>query len=326
MSDLRTLNCTTSNSFFHAKKRRVQSNNPKEQMVKILIIGGSRFFGRRLVHLLAKSDHEVTVFNRGSRPFLDPPANLTQWHGDRNDPARLAEVIRACHWDVIYDQICYHATQALSLAEICRSCTQRVIFTSTQAVYPTPKVALREDEFDPFVYRFQRIALSVQNYGEAKRQCEAILHQKLPNLAVSVRFPVVVGMDDYTQRLAWHVGAVYRRAPVYHPNLGAQISLLHAQDAAQALCFLANRPELGAFNVSPPDAMTIQQLIDRIASVVGVPPTFSASVSNAQQSVLNWKNSCTMDARRIQQLGFSVTPMQTWLDALVRDILATYCP
>lgn len=36
--------------------------------MKILVIGGNLYFGKRLVDLLVKNNHEVTLLNRQSKP------------------------------------------------------------------------------------------------------------------------------------------------------------------------------------------------------------------------------------------------------------------
>ncbi len=53
--------------------------------MKILVIGGSYFFGRVFVMLAAK-EHEVTVVNRGTYSVAELGAG--QIKGDRRDAAR----------------------------------------------------------------------------------------------------------------------------------------------------------------------------------------------------------------------------------------------
>ncbi|MGC8230789.1 NAD-dependent epimerase/dehydratase family protein [Pseudobacillus badius] len=46
-------------------------------MKKILVIGGTRFLGRKLVERLIQEGHHVTVMTRGSNPFGDKVEHMT---------------------------------------------------------------------------------------------------------------------------------------------------------------------------------------------------------------------------------------------------------
>ena len=52
--------------------------------MKILTIGGTRFFGRAFVEEAARRGHEVTVFHRGESEPADLP-DVEHLHGDRKD-------------------------------------------------------------------------------------------------------------------------------------------------------------------------------------------------------------------------------------------------
>ena len=52
--------------------------------MRILVIGGSRFIGPRVVKRLHQQNHEIAVFNRGKTP-VDFPDNILPIRGDRNN-------------------------------------------------------------------------------------------------------------------------------------------------------------------------------------------------------------------------------------------------
>lgn len=79
---------------------------------KVLVLGGTRFFGKRLVELLLRSqDNEVTLLTRGrtADAFGDRVARLT---ADRTDEAALERALSDTSWDIVYDNICYSAEEA----------------------------------------------------------------------------------------------------------------------------------------------------------------------------------------------------------------------
>ncbi|MFD1774930.1 NAD-dependent epimerase/dehydratase family protein [Paenibacillus rhizophilus] len=69
-------------------------------MRKILVLGGTRFFGKRLVErLLEDSENDVAILTRGNMPdsFGD---RLRRFHTDRTNPDELAAAIGDQIWDV----------------------------------------------------------------------------------------------------------------------------------------------------------------------------------------------------------------------------------
>jgi nucleoside-diphosphate-sugar epimerase len=61
--------------------------------MRVLVIGGTRFIGPRLVRRLVAAGHEVAVFHRGQSSALLPPA-VRNFLGDRNCFADHVEKFR----------------------------------------------------------------------------------------------------------------------------------------------------------------------------------------------------------------------------------------
>lgn len=53
--------------------------------------------------------------------------------------------------------------------------------------------------------------------------------------AAFVRFPYVIGRDDYTDRLYFYVEHVVRQKPMYIDNMDAQMSFISVDDAGRLL-------------------------------------------------------------------------------------------
>ena len=140
--------------------------------MKILVIGGNRFFGKKLTRNLITSGHEVTLLNRGSIDdgFGD---QIQRIKCDRSDATALRNALGNSTWDLVYDQVCFDAKEAKSVIEIFTDQTSHYIFTSTQSVYG-PGRMLTENDFDPFTYQYTEIVDRNQSYAEAKRQCEVV--------------------------------------------------------------------------------------------------------------------------------------------------------
>ena len=67
--------------------------------MKILIIGGTKFLGRHLIDAALVNNHEVTLFNRGTKYTDASIPDVEQIHGDRNsDLEKLSgRTWDACH-------------------------------------------------------------------------------------------------------------------------------------------------------------------------------------------------------------------------------------
>ena len=64
------------------------------------------------------------------------------------------------------------------------------------------------------------------SYGEGKRQAEAVLFKEASFPVVAVRFPIVMGEDDYTRRLHFHVEHILQNQPITLPNIDAKMSYI----------------------------------------------------------------------------------------------------
>jgi nucleoside-diphosphate-sugar epimerase len=74
--------------------------------MKILVLGGTAFFGRLLVRLLLGNGHDVTIATRGQTPddFGDA---VTQIKVDRTNQDAMMEAFGKCYYDLVYNQICF---------------------------------------------------------------------------------------------------------------------------------------------------------------------------------------------------------------------------
>lgn len=81
--------------------------------MKILVLGGTAFFDRRLVHLLLRDGNDVTIATVGQTPddFGDA---VTRIKVDRTNQDAMIEAFGNCYYDVVYNQIC--------LSSRCQNC------------------------------------------------------------------------------------------------------------------------------------------------------------------------------------------------------------
>lgn len=285
---------------------------------KILVIGGNRFFGRRLVHLLIENGDDVTVFNRGQHgdDFGDRVHRMV---GDRKDVATLRRLVHAERWDLVYDQVCFDANEAKEACEIFSGNTKRYIFTSSQAVY-NPGQNLKEEDFNPLTHKFTHVADRYKEYGEAKRQCEAVFFAQSKMPVVAVRFPIVMGTDDYTERLKFYVKKVKNQEPFTLPNPQAKLSFVNSEDAARGLFLLGTSDFQGPVNMASQDPLELNTLIREIESVTGEKARIDRG---GEASPYGLEKDWYMNVAAALRVGFKPAPISEWLRPLLEFLKST---
>lgn len=289
--------------------------------MKTLILGGNRFFGRRLARRLKEAGQEVTILNRGN---LDDGLGegYRRLRADRTDESALALAIGDEKFDRVYDNVAFSASDARSALRVFEGRAERYILTSTQSVYG-PGPALDESLFDARTYSFETDADPQKDYGEAKRQCEAVFLQGARFPVACVRMPIVLGLDDYTQRLAFHIRRIRDSEAIYFPNLNAKISFVNSEDAAAALEFIGDSDFAGSINVSSVDTIPLGDLMHQIEASVGKKIVLAKSVSEGEHSPFGIEQDWWMDPRKLEGLDYPIEKLESWLPALVQALCKT---
>ncbi len=281
--------------------------------MRILILGGNRFFGRTLARLLLEAGHDLTLLNRGN---LDDTLGRgpRRLRCDRKDAAALRQALGpAQSWDVVFDQICYEAAEARAVCEILAGRAGHYVFTSSQSVY-APGAAIREETFQPSEHIFTKDVLTGDDYAEAKRQCEAVFFRQGGFPVTAVRFSIVAGVEDYTGRLRWHLERVWKGEPIYFPDLEARLSLIHSDDAAGILRFLAEAGPVSALNATAVEPLPLASLVTAIERVVGRRATLLGTPEEGAHSPYGIEQDWFMDVRKLVATGMQPRPLNEWLE------------
>lgn len=287
-------------------------------MKKVLVIGGTRFFGKRLVQLLAQSDAEVTVATRGLAE-VDLPPHVKRVTVDREDPRSLAAV-GSTDWDVIYDNICYSSQNALDACQVFTGKVGKYVLTSTLSVYDFATEALKEEAFDPTTYPIHQTTREDVTYQEGKRQAESVFFQQAAFPVIAARFPIVLAEDDYTRRLHFHVEHVQQESPVGMSNPEAIMCFIHAQEAADFLQWAGETPLTGPVNACSHGTIRLRELMEEIARTVGKPANIQADTAPEDLSPFGFPESFYMDNSKAEQAGFSFRTLESWLPELIRTL------
>lgn len=285
--------------------------------MKILIIGGNRFVGLRLSLLLAKLPGcELHILNRtGQAPHAK---DAVKHKGDRKN---LGSTGLDHDWDVIFDFACFTGDDADGAVQFFGK-VKRYIFISTISVYDAA-ADLTEGDFDPLAPLPDNQAKDYtpeDSYQDGKRRAEAVFAKQNKFPVVSVRLPYILGDDDYTQRLEFHVRCLEQGEPMFVPNPKARVSMIHAQDAARFLFWCLDRDFTGPINVASPEPIAMEELIAQIEKVTGETWMECDESSPENDSPYGSATDFFVDVSKVKKLGFEARKIREWLPALVESL------
>lgn len=288
--------------------------------MQILMLGGTRFFGRHAVRALLERGHDVTIGTRGRTPddFGDRVKRIVL---DRHDPASLRSSLAGRRFDAIIDNLCYCSNDVKYLLDAA-DCG-RYVMTSTTAVY-AKHWNTAESEFDPLTKPLVWCDRPAFPYGEVKRQAECALRQRYPQVpAAAARFPFVIGPDDYTGRLRFYVAHALRGQPMFIDNIDRQMGFVRSDEAGAFLAFLAESDFTGAINGSSPQTASLREILDSVAAKTGRSAILTA---DGEPAPYNGEVEYSIDTARAASIGFRFSPLKDWLwgllDRLIEDCTA----
>jgi nucleoside-diphosphate-sugar epimerase len=284
-----------------------------------LVFGGTRYFGRHLVNNLLKAGHDVTVVNRGNLPnAFDKPVRHIK--AARQNELEVRDIFAKTSYDVVYDQIGYTKSDADLLASAMKGKCGRFVFTSTQSVYFTG-ANLSEASFDPKAIDLSKPVESTNPYQEGKREAEAVYAQRVDCPTVMMRIPIVLGMDDYTRRLHFHIERILKNQPIFFPNIGAKISFVHVKDVGSFLAWLATSDKTGTVNACSPTHISLRDLVHKIEHVADKKANLVSSlVEDETHSPFGIQNDATMNTDLVNSWGFKLGPVEEWLPSLISEM------
>jgi nucleoside-diphosphate-sugar epimerase len=240
--------------------------------MRILVIGGTQFIGRRLVQRLLEAGHEVTLLHRKREsPFS---ARVTNVVADRNDAASIRGALAGRRFDAAYD-IAYdpeHGTtaeQVEATAVVVPGDLTRYVFMSSVAAYGD---GLDHDEDDALAPPAHPNPY-VRNKAESERALFRLNRESgLP--AVTLRPPFVYGPWNPLYREAFFWDRIRAGRPVIVPGDGTRLMQFVYVEDLVAACFAAlespNAPGR-AFNIGNPAPITQVAAVRAFAAACGRP-------------------------------------------------------
>lgn len=291
-------------------------------MKTALVLGGTRFFGKRLVELLLEEGLDVTIATRGitSDTFGDRVKRLVM---DRECYESLLQGVEGSEWDVVYDNICYSPHDAWNACEVFAGKVKRYINTSSMSVYGQAPHEHTEAELDPSTHPIKMGGRSDFDYGTGKALAEAVFAQHATFPVCSVRFSFVVGEDDYTRRLEFHMDRIKEGTAIGIPSIDSKINFISSDEAAALLCWLKDQSLTGPINACATGEISLAELIALMEQEVGKTAIIESQTPDINKSPYGVEQSFFISNTKGAKAGFPFTPLKSWFPALIHQLAQT---
>ena len=247
--------------------------------MKILILGGTRFFGREFAVERANLGDKVTVFSRRC-PAEDLPASIIQVHGERGSLSDLRGLAKT-RWDVVLDNLCFTPQDAELAVSSFAGGAGLYIMVSTGDVHLTLQGAespYTEEMADLLPENPQVRGKNLEPYGLGKRDAEKILLRARAVAdfpACIVRFPIVIGPRDSKVRAYSYWLRLADGGPLPLPDGGRYYRrFIYSGDTVRALSLLALNPHKAAgevFQFGDTVPVTLREWLELSARLMELP-------------------------------------------------------
>lgn len=253
--------------------------------MKVLLIGGRRYLGPRLVKRLLASGHEPVLFNRGrTRAPLPVDRPVREVRGDRNRPGDLAGVVEGEAFDAVVDTQAFGADDAHLAVAALHGRVGRYLVISSVACYGR-LLRVPADETHPYTDAARAFPGTGDVYASGKRDVEKVLfaaqqERGFPVVvirpSVSYGFGRLFSIWGYSNR---HVARIRAGKAVIVPDTGeGLIQPVYIDDEAEIIdrALVADGAVGEAFNCAGPVAVPLWQYVRAHGHVLGRPVRLEA--------------------------------------------------
>lgn len=238
--------------------------------MRILVIGGTLFIGKRLVQQLLDAGHDITLLHRTTvNPF---GASVHSAQADRNDASSVRAALAGWRFDAVYD-IAYDwqrgttPQQVEATAKAVPGDLSRYIFISSVAAYGS---GVNHSEDDPLAPDDDSNPY-VRNKAGSERALFR-LHTESGFPAVTLRPPFVYGPENPFYREGFFWDRIGAGRPIIVPGDGGRLMQFVYVNALVAACLAALDNPAGpgrAFNIAHEKPVTQAEAVAAFAAAMG---------------------------------------------------------
>ncbi len=298
--------------------------------MKILVIGGSYFFGRVFVMQMA-GQQEITVVNRGT--YSMDGFGAMQIRGDRRDAALWQNLSQ--HYDVVVDFCAYEAGDIERVLSNMAVKPEQYIFISTVDVYRRGIPGYKGEDTP---YEDRQIPGEAGAYISGKVALEQELRRICGEQGINwtiLRPGILYGPYNYAPREAAYIQMMVQQQVLPRiTDADGQFQLVYVKDAAEAVrkCLLHSRAYGKAYNICRREPETYDSLADMLLQVCDMPvrelPMTAGQAMEQGVSlpfaVTSGETELYENARSVQELELSYTSFAEGMGKTYRAFRQVY--
>ena len=283
--------------------------------MNVLVIGGTRFMGRHLVNELINQGQKVTIATRGvtKDDFLNKVDRLII---DRFNEKSIKDNLSNKFFDIVFDSLAYCSNDVKILLDHINC--KRYVMISTTAVYKK-HINTKEEEFDPLTNPLIWCERNEFPYEEVKRQAESALFQEYPDIeSAAVRFPFVIGNDDYTKRLSFYIDHIVNQKPMFVDNFDKQMAFVRSDEAGKFLASFTVNGFSGAVNGASEGTISIKDIAAYLEKKTKKAPVLTWE---GEKAPYNGVPEYSINIDKAKALGYKFSPLKTWIHELIDEYI-----
>lgn len=231
--------------------------------MKLLVIGGSYFYGRVFVMEAAK-EHEVTVWNRGAYSMAD--FGVRQIKGDRHEKTAACEE----DWDAVIDFCAYAPGDIRNIIENMMGKIGQYVLISTVDVYERDSAVVKTED-TPFEERIYAGETGAYIAGKVALERELVNVCSARDISYTVLRPAILyGPYNYAPRESVYIQMLLlNQALPRFTDADGQFQFVYVKDAAQAILkCLGNEKAYGqAYNLCQDEIVTYETFFKMLRQV-----------------------------------------------------------
>ena len=282
--------------------------------MKILILGGTRFVGKLLVYRLVQDGHNVTILTRGKNSDL-LGERVKRIQCDRSNAEVMGLCLKHKYFDVVYDFICFSSLDAEITCNIFNLTEpNKYIIISSSYVYKAQDTALKEEEFVAKDHNVINNSSDSVAYEVGKRDAEAYFVKNAMFNVILVRFPIIMGWNDYTNRFKYHVDNILKSNAFYVYASEGRMNFIRSEDAVNFLYWLIDSACSGPINAASAEAFTGSELIKQFSLLLGHNTHIYrvCELKHNGMSCYSRQDNLVLDTSKASRLGYNFPSFFEW--------------
>lgn len=237
----------------------------------LLVIGGTRFLGRRIVESALAGGHNVTLFHRGKEGADLFEGQVERIYGDRDGEL---DKLAGRKWDAVIDTPGYVPRVVRASAEFFKDSVKDYLYISSISVYDPEPGAYKTDESTRRAKLKDETVEEItgETYGGLKVLCEDVVNEVYGQRAFNIRPGFIVGSYDPTDRFTYYPWRLVQGGQmIAGGRKDSPLQVIDARDIGRFCVSVLEQNAPGTYNVCGPEQpLSWESFLNRAKAALAV--------------------------------------------------------